>query len=71
MKAIVPKVGLNSNYLAWLFRGLQSVLLLEWRKAGATVESLEHDLIARTRILALTRVSSKPSLRFSTGRREN
>jgi len=50
MKAIVPKIGLDSNYLAWFFRGLQSVLLLEWRKAGATVESLEHDLIARTRI---------------------
>lgn len=50
MKALVPLEGLNSDYLAAFIRGLQRPLLVEWRKEGATVESLEHELIANTRI---------------------
>jgi type I restriction enzyme S subunit len=48
MKAIVLEDGIEASYLAYLIDGCQNSLLLEWRKAGATVESLEHDYIANT-----------------------
>lgn len=48
MKAIMPMSRLSSRYLAWLINGMQSSFLLQWRKAGATVESLEHELVAST-----------------------
>ncbi|PLS87135.1 MAG: hypothetical protein CYG60_03555 [Actinobacteria bacterium] len=50
MKAIIPDAFLTPSYLASLIRSHQSALLVEWRKAGATVESIEHDLLAGTQI---------------------
>lgn len=49
MKALVPKGRVLANYLAYLIRGNQNALLVEWRKAGATVESIEYDLLANAR----------------------
>ncbi len=49
MKALIPSSALSSEYLAALIRGEQQGLLVQWRKEGATVESLEHELIANTR----------------------
>lgn len=46
MKAVIPDSGLLADYLAFVIRGNQEALLAEWRKAGATVESLEQDLLA-------------------------
>lgn len=51
MKAIVPKHLLKATYLAYLIDGCQDALLLEWRKAGTTVESLEHDYITNTTLI--------------------
>ncbi|MDQ7837803.1 MAG: restriction endonuclease subunit S [Thermodesulfobacteriota bacterium] len=50
MKALVTKPGLKACYLAALIRGNQHVFLTEWTKQGATVESIEHALLANTRI---------------------
>ena len=50
MKAIVPNQGLDAEYLAWFVEGCQGAFLVEWRKAGATVESLEHELIASSQV---------------------
>ena len=50
MKAITTRQGLLPGYLAALIRGHQSELLVEWRKLGATVDSLEFDLLANTLI---------------------
>ena len=50
MKAITTRQGLLPEYLAALIRGHQSELLVEWRKQGATVDSLEFDLLANTLI---------------------
>ncbi|MCZ2147803.1 MAG: restriction endonuclease subunit S [Bryobacterales bacterium] len=46
MKAIIPMPCLRPEYLCHLITGLQRALLLEWRKQGATVESIEHALLA-------------------------
>ena len=48
MKALVPKQSLRAKYFALLFEGHQSALLAQWRKAGATVESIEHELLVNT-----------------------
>jgi type I restriction enzyme S subunit len=40
--------GLLPDYLSYLIRGHQTQLLIEWKKEGATVESLELELIANT-----------------------
>jgi type I restriction enzyme S subunit len=48
LKAVTPDQRLDSRYLAYLIRGKNDVLLLEWTKSGTTVESLEHDRIANT-----------------------
>jgi type I restriction enzyme S subunit len=51
MKAIVPGDKIEASFLAHLIDGCQNALLLEWRKSGATVESLEHDYIANTTLI--------------------
>jgi type I restriction enzyme S subunit len=48
MKALVPKPFLTPQFLKYLVVGNQSALLVERRKAGATVESIEHELLANT-----------------------
>jgi len=48
MKAMVPRSGLNPDYLKYLILGHQDALLVEWRKAGATVESIEHELLVNS-----------------------
>jgi len=47
MKAVVMKSILNAEYFASVIRGHQSTLLLEWRKEGTTVESIEFELLAK------------------------
>jgi type I restriction enzyme S subunit len=51
IKAIKLDRNILPKYLAALFNSHQSALLVEWRKAGATVESIEYDLLINTRIL--------------------
>jgi len=48
MKAIVPNSFLMPEYLASVIRGFQEALLVEWRKEGATVESIEFELLVNT-----------------------
>jgi len=48
LKALIPTSEIVSKYLAYLISGMQHELLVEWKKEGATVESLELDLIANT-----------------------
>jgi len=50
MKALIPEEGMDSRYVAYLIQGLNDRLLDEWVKQGATVESVEHDLMANTPI---------------------
>ncbi len=49
LKAILHGPDLVPRYLATVIEGHQPVLLVKWRKEGATVESLELDLIKNTR----------------------
>lgn len=48
MKAMVPRSVLSAHYLKYLIVGHQDALLMEWRKAGATVESIEHELLVNS-----------------------
>jgi type I restriction enzyme, S subunit len=48
MKALVVEPFLKAEYVASLIRGHQHALLMEWRKEGATVESIEFELLANT-----------------------
>ena len=51
MKALRPKNGIaKGEYLHVLIQGNESSLLREWTKQGATVESIEHGLLANSRI---------------------
>jgi type I restriction enzyme S subunit len=50
LKALISRGELLPPYLAYFIIGMQSPLLAEWRKEGATVESLQLDLIADTRV---------------------
>jgi len=50
MRAFLPDERLEPRYLARLIEGNQSELLQVWGKVGATVESLESDLIGDTLI---------------------
>lgn len=50
MRAILPKDTCDVRYLARLITGFQAELLRLWSKEGATVESLEYDLVASTEI---------------------
>jgi type I restriction enzyme, S subunit len=45
LKALIPGSEILPKYLSYVIDGKQSSLLVEWRKEGATVESLEMDLI--------------------------
>ena len=48
MKALITEPYLKAEYLASFIRGNQQALLVEWRKEGATVESIEVELFANT-----------------------
>ncbi len=50
LKALIPRREISSEYLSYFIDGMQGPLLVEWRKEGATVESLELELIANTRV---------------------
>lgn len=50
MRAILPHDTLEVGFLACLIRGFQTELLRQWSKEGATVESIEYDLMASTEI---------------------
>ena len=51
MKALRPRHGIiESEYLHGLIEGNQAFLLREWTKQGATVESIEHCLLAKSLI---------------------
>ncbi|MBI3629634.1 MAG: restriction endonuclease subunit S [Candidatus Rokubacteria bacterium] len=48
LKALIPHSELLPEYLVYLISGMQRELLVEWKKEGATVESLELELVANT-----------------------
>lgn len=49
MKALRPRAGLiQSDYLLALVQGNEARLIAEWTKHGATVESIEHELMANS-----------------------
>ncbi len=48
MKAIIPKTYVSSGFLAYIITGHQRALLVEWRKSGTTVESIEFELLVNT-----------------------
>ena len=50
MRAMVPADGIESRFLAYQIEGCQGELLDEWVKQGATVESVEHQRMADTRL---------------------
>lgn len=51
IKAFLPKFTISSIYYARFIEGYQKQLLTEWRKEGATVESLDMELINNFQIL--------------------
>lgn len=46
LKALIPKFNITATFLRYFICGMQRQLLTAWRKEGATVESLELDLVA-------------------------
>lgn len=48
LKALIPRAELVPEYLMYVVSGMQRKLLREWKKEGATVESLEIELVANT-----------------------
>ena len=48
LKALLPTARVLPEYLLYLISGMQRQLLVEWKKEGATVESLELDLVRDT-----------------------
>ena len=48
MKALHPGPEFEPRYLLWLIEGNQTNLISEWTKQGATVESIEHELLANS-----------------------
>ncbi|NJL27562.1 MAG: hypothetical protein HC897_06520 [Thermoanaerobaculia bacterium] len=51
MKALRPKRDLIvGEYLRALIQGNETALIAEWTKQGATVESIEHEFLANSRI---------------------
>lgn len=54
LKALIMTSELVPQFLMYLISGMQKELLAGWKKEGATVESLELDLIANTSIPLLT-----------------
>jgi len=64
MKAFVPINGFSAHFLRYLLRGWQDSLLLAWRKVGATVESLDFDLLRNTDIAFPNRVAQDAIVTF-------
>jgi type I restriction enzyme, S subunit len=50
MKGMVPRAGVELRFIAYWIAGNQDALLPYWRKLGATVESLDVDIVRRTRV---------------------
>ncbi len=50
IKALRTKGRISSDYFILLVHGCENTLLAEWIKQGATVESIEHQFLANTRI---------------------
>lgn len=50
MKALMPKGSLTAGYFVLLVRGSEKLLLTEWTKQGATVESIEHQFLANSKV---------------------
>lgn len=48
IKALIPKGNCEPRYLKYTIQGRQQALRLAWTKTGATVESVEHELLANT-----------------------
>jgi len=48
MKALQSKGRLHGDYIYALIEGCQKILITEWTKHGATVESIEHELMANS-----------------------
>jgi type I restriction enzyme, S subunit len=48
MKALIPSAECEPRFLKYVIQGQQHVLLHAWTKTGATVESIEHELLANT-----------------------
>jgi type I restriction enzyme S subunit len=48
LKALILSPEITAKYLMYLISGMQHELLLGWKKEGATVESLELDLVECT-----------------------
>jgi type I restriction enzyme S subunit len=48
LKALIPRSDLVPEYLFSLISGMQTEFLVEWKREGATVESLEINLVAQT-----------------------
>jgi type I restriction enzyme S subunit len=50
MKALTSKGRLDLDYFVLFIRGCEHRLLREWTKQGATVESVEHQYLANTKV---------------------
>ena len=50
MKALSSKGRLDLDYFVFFVRGCEKQLLREWTKQGATVESVEHQYLANTKV---------------------
>src|SRR5690606_541330 len=51
MKAVRPASDIcSSDFLLRWVQGLNALLLLQWSKQGATVESIEHDYLRETKL---------------------
>lgn len=50
MKALIPKISLDTGYFVSFVRGCKNDLLILWTKQGATVESIENSLMVNTLI---------------------
>ncbi len=48
MKALTPKGSISANYFIQFVKGCENLLLTEWTKKGATVESIEHQFLANS-----------------------
>ncbi len=64
LKALVPRAGLLPEYLMYTIAGMERELLIEWKKEGATVESLEIDLVACTPVPIPTVVEQRAIAAF-------
>ena len=50
LKALIPGSEIVPGYLLYTILGLHKEFLTEWKKEGATVESLELDLVVQTQL---------------------